>query len=148
MTVGLAQFLTVKDAAGRVLHRWQNYWIDETVDGHSFGSFSVAALISKVSSGKESIQIQLPPTQANLALAESGLQGFYTMTVEQYQFLPPATGLPGAKTKIASFTGECQSAVFDVSSVVLTIGSNLDSTESQAPPRKFTSTLIGSPPKL
>lgn len=148
MTVGLAQFLTVKNAAGTVLYRWQNYWINETVDGHSFASFSVAALISKVSSGAESVQIQLPPTKANIGLIESGLQLLYTARVEQYQFLPPTTGLPGSKTKIGSFTGEFQSAVFNTSSVVLTIGSNLDSTESQAPPRKFTSTLIGSPPKL
>lgn len=148
MTIGLAQYLTIKDAGGNVQRKWQNYWINQAVDGYAFSPFSVAALISKVSSGQESIQIQLPPTKDNLDLVETGLQVFYTATVDQYQFLPPASGLPATKTKIASFTGEFQSASLEVSFVSLTVGSNLDSTESQAPPRKFTSTLIGSPPKL
>jgi hypothetical protein len=148
MTVGLAQYLTIKDPSGIVQSKWQNYWINQTVDGYSFAPFSVASLISKVSSGQESINIQLPPTRDNLNLIELGLLIFYTAKVDQYQFLPPASGLPATKTKIASFTGEFQAATFNISSVTLTIGSNLDSTESQSPPRTFTSTLIGFPPKL
>ena len=148
MTAGLAQYLTIKDASGIVQSRWQNHWISQTVDGYEFAPFSVAALISKVSSGQESISIQLPPTRDNLNLIELGLLVFFTATVDQFQFLPPSSGLPTTKTKIASFTGEFQSATFDIRSVILTIGSNLDSTESQSPPRNFTSTLVGFPPKL
>lgn len=148
MTVALAQYLTIKDPNGNVKFKLQNHWINQAVDGYRFAPFSVAALISKVSTGQESINIQLPPTRDNLNLIELGLLVFYTATVDQYQFLPPASGLPVTKTKIASFTGEFQSATFDIRSVTLTIGSNLDSTESQSPPRNFTSTLIGFPPKL
>jgi hypothetical protein len=148
MSIGLAQFLIIKDTGGNVQRKWQNYWISQSVDGYAFAPFSVSMLISKVSDGEESVQILLPPTDDNLTLAELGLQSFYIATVEQYQFLVPDSGLPATKTKIASFTGEFQAASLQPSAVTLTIGSNLDSTESQAPPRKFTSTLIGSPPKF
>ena len=148
MTAALAQYLTIKKADGSVLSRWQNHWLNQSVDGHSFAPFNVNSLISKVSDGAESIQIGLPPTKDNLELTELGLQQFYIAIVDKYQFTPPASGLPSAKVKIASFTGEFQSAVFGIAAIDLIIGSNLDSTESQAPPRKFTTTLIGFPPKL
>jgi hypothetical protein len=148
MTAGLAQFLTVKKADGGILHRWQNHWFNQRVEGHEFAPFNVNSLISKASDGAESIQIELPPTADNLELTELGLQRFYIATVEQYQFTPPASGLPTSLIKIASFTGEFQSAEFGTAAIALIIGSNLDSTESQAPPRTFTTTLTGFPPKL
>nr|BAR34298.1 putative phage minor tail protein [uncultured Mediterranean phage uvMED] len=148
MTVGLAQFLTVTDASGTVLDRWQNYWINETVDGFAFAPFNVAGLISKVSSGAESVEIQFPATPDNATMIELGMQLYYIATIEQYQFLPPVSGVPSSKTKIGFFTGEFQSAEFNESSLLLGVGANLDSTESQVPPRNFTTVMVGFPPKL
>ena len=148
MTVGLAQFLTVTDASGTVLNRWQNYWINETVDGHAFAPFNVAGLISKVSSGAESVEIQFPATSDNATMIELGMQLYYIATIEQYQFLPPVSGVPSSKTKIGFFTGEFQSAEFSAALLALSIGANLDSTETQVPPRNFTTVMVGFPPKL
>lgn len=148
MTVGLAQYLTVKDAQGKVLIKWQNGWINQTVDGHAFGPFNVAAMISQISSGTESISIDLPVSQDNVDLVQNGLQSYYVATVEQYQYLPPVSGLPQSKTKVAAFTGEFESAEITDAAIVLDIGLNLDTTESQLPIRTFTTILAGSPPKL
>ncbi len=148
MTVGLAQYLTVKDSQGKVLVKWQNGWINETVDGYDFGPFNVPMMISQISSGTESISIDLPVSQNNVDLVQNGLQLYYVATVEQYQYLPPVSGLPQAKTKVAAFTGEFESAEITDAAIVLDIGLNLDTTESQLPIRTFTTILAGSPPKL
>ncbi len=150
MSVALCQFMTLKNASGTVLQRGQNYWISETVSGHSFNAFNVSALISRVSAGAESLAIELAATKANIELVEEGLRDYYVAVINQYQFLPPAsgTGSGAARTLVASFTGEFQSAVFTESKITLTVGSNLDSSESQVPPRMFTSDLAGTPPKL
>ena len=148
MTVGLVQYLTVKDALGEVLNKWQNCWINETVDNHAFAPFNVPMLISQVSAGAESITIELPVSQNNVNLVQQGLQSYWVATVEQYQYLPPVNGVPQVKEKVAAFTGEFESAEISDLAIVLVIGLNLDSTESQLPIRTFTTILAGSPPKL
>lgn len=148
MTAGIAQFVTVKNAAGNVLKKWQSCWFDQTVDGHEFAAFNVNALISQVSAGAETLSVEIPVNQENVELVEVGLQSYYIVEVEQYQFIPPISGLPSSKQKMAAFTGEFQSAEVTDVSISLTIGANLDSTESQVPIRTFTTLLAGSPPKL
>ena len=148
MSVTLAQFLTIQDANGSVLHQWQNYWIDQVVDGHSFFPFNCSSLLSKVSSGEMSLSIDLPVEAEILDLVEDGLNQFHVARVDQYQFLAPISGLPAAKALVASFTGEFETAATTATSVQITIGANLDSTEIQAPPRQFTTELAGTPPKL
>ena len=148
MTVGLAQYLTVKNSQGNVLVKWQNGWINQSVDGYDFRPFNVPTMISQISSGTESISIDLPISGYNIDLVQNGLQLYYVATVEQYQYLPPVSGLPQSKTKVAAFTGEFESAEITDAAIVLNIGLNLDTTESQLPIRTFTTILAGSPPKL
>jgi len=148
MTVALAQFLTIKNANGNILRRWQNHWIDQAVDDHDFFPFNCSSLMSKVSSGELAITISFPVSTANRELIEDGLNQFFVAQVDQYQFLPPASGLPSTKTLVASFTGEFEKASTTATSMQVSVGANLDSTESQAPPRQFTTALAGKPPKL
>ena len=148
MTVTLAQFLTIHDADGAVLYQWQNHWIDQVVDEHGFFPFNCSSLLSKVSSGEMTLSIDLPASSESFGLIENGLNQFFVARVDLYQFLPPASGLPQTKTLVASFTGEFERASTTSTAVQITIGANLDSTESQAPPRQFTTALAGTPPKL
>ena len=148
MTVALAQFLTIKQADGSVLRRWQNHWPNQIVDGHEFFPFNCSSLMSKVSSGEMSFSISFPVSINNRQLIEDGLNQFHVAKVDQYQYLPPASGLPQVKTLVASFTGEFEAGSTTATSMQITIGANLDSTESQAPPRQFTTALAGKPPKL
>ena len=148
MTVALAQFLTIQDANGTVLRQWQNHWIDQTVDGHEFFPFNCSSLMSKVSSGEMSVTLSFPVSTNVRDLIQNGLNQFYVAHVDQYQFLPPASGLPQAKTLVASFTGEFETASTTATSMQISVGANLDSTETQAPPRQFTTALAGKPPKL
>jgi len=148
-TVGLAQFLTVSDASGTALHRWQNFWINQTVDQHIFLPFQAESIFSRITASSDSLNIVLPISGNLLSIVDAGLLQYYIGQVDLYQFLPTAAGLPPAsKSLIASYTGEFVSAEVTSTSIGLTIGSNLDSTESQVPIRKFTSTLAGIPPKL
>ena len=148
MTVALAQFLTIQDANGSVLRQWQNHWINQTVDGHEFFPFNCSSLMSKVSSGEMSVTLSFPVSTNVRDLIQNGLNQFYVAQVDQYQFLPPVSGLPAVKTLVASFTGEFETASTTATSMQISVGANLDSTETQAPPRQFTTALAGKPPKL
>lgn len=148
MTVALAQFLTIKQANGTILRQWQNHWINQTVDGHEFFPFNCSSLMSKVSSGEMSVSLSFPVSNNVRDLIENGLSQFYVVHLDQYQFFPPASGVPATKTLVASFTGEFEKASTTATSMQITVGANLDSTETQAPPRQFTTALAGKPPKL
>lgn len=149
MTIGLAQFFTVKNASGTVLHKWQNFWVDQTVDTYVFLPFQAEAVFSRSSASSDTLSITLPVSASLLSIVDTGLMQFYVGTIDLYQFLPSADGLPPATKLLAtSFTGEFVSADISDLSISLAIGSNIDSTESQVPIRKFTSTLAGIPPKL
>lgn len=149
MTLGLAQFFTVKSAGGTTLYRWQNFWNNQTVDGHTFLPFQAEAIFSRLTPSSDSLSISLPISSTLLSVVEQGLIQYYVGVVDLYQFSPTAAGTPPAtKLLVARYTGEFSSAEIADSSITLTIGSNLDSTESQVPLRKFTTTLAGRPPKL
>ncbi len=149
MSIALAQYLKITEATGTAILGWvQNYSINETLNSAPFAAFNVASLISQVSSGAESITIDLQLTRDNIEMVELGLQRYYIAIVQQWQFVPPSGSSTPVQTKIAEFTGEFQSAKINDTSISLVIGSNLDSVESQVPLRTFTTTLAGSPPKL
>ena len=88
-------------------------------------------------------------SQAIVSLIEDGLANFYFVELLFYQFVPTQTGVPPlTKTLFASYVGELTSASQNETSVTVQIGSSLDPVEAQASPRKFTTTLVGEPPKI
>jgi hypothetical protein len=150
MTVGIAVFMTIRQSNyTSVVAQYQSYWQGLTVDGHGFYPFNVNAILSNASGGQQSLRVDMALTQPLIETIEAGLANAYFVELAFYQFTPTATGVPPtAKTVFASFIGELLSAEQQESSVTIEIGSSLNGVEAQAPPRKFTTTLIGQPPKI
>lgn len=150
MTVGIAAFLTFRQSDySTVVARYQSYWPGQTVDGHGFYPFNANAIVSNATGGQESLSVEFAVTQEIVNVIEAGLGSGYFVELAFYAFTPTASGAPPtSKTLFATFIGELISATQSESSVSLAIGSNLSAVEAQAPPRKFTTTLIGAPPKL
>jgi len=149
MTIAVAQFLRIYKADGTTLKRWQNFWVGLTVDSYTYEPFDGGAIFSRITPSSDSLDIVFPATNEAYSLVENGLALRYLATLDFYQFVPTASGsAPASKTKIASYTGEFSSATVNETTVTLQIGTNLDPTEAQVPPRKFTTSLVGQPPKV
>lgn len=147
--LAIAQFLHIYTSTGTTVNRWQNFWVNATVDSHSFFAFDGGAIFSRITPSSDTLSIVFPISNTSLSLLENGLALRYLATLDLYQFVPNSDGTPpSVKTKIASYTGEFSSATVTESTVALEIGTNLDPTEAQVPPRKFTTSLIGQPPKV
>jgi hypothetical protein len=147
--LAIAQFLHVYTSTGATINRWQNFWVNATVDSHAFFAFDGGAIFSRITPSSDSLDITFPASNTSLSLIENGLALRYLATLDLYQFAPTADGTaPSIKTKIASYTGEFSSATVNDLTVTLQIGTNLDPTEAQVPPRKFTTSLVGQPPKV
>lgn len=150
MTIGIASFVTFRLSDNTtVVSRFQNYWPGNTVDLHIFYPFNANAIVSNASGGQQSIALDFAASRVIATLVEDGLANAYLAECNFYQFIPTANGTPPiSKTLFASYLGELISAEQNESTISIQIGSSLNPVEAQAPPRKFTTTLIGEPPKI
>lgn len=150
MTIGIASFLTVRQADySTVVARYQSYWPGLTVDNHTFYPFNTNAIVSNATGGQQSLTVDFAASNEIISVVEAGLSNGYFVELSFYQFTPTADGSPPtAKALFANYIGELISATQNETSISIQIGSSLNPVEAQAPPRKFTTTLIGEPPKI
>lgn len=150
MKLGIASFLAFRASNYEtIIARYQSYWPNETVDGYSFYPFNVPAIISNATGGQESLAVEFAASNEISILIEAGLANNYFVELSFYHFTPTADGKPPtSKTLFANYIGELISAIQTETSISIKIGSSLNPVEAQAPPRKFTTTLIGEPPKI
>jgi len=149
MTVAIAEFLHVYTSTGTTIYKWQSFWPGQTVDAHTFYGFQLDPMLSGRSGQQPELLVRLPLNATTLTLLEDGISNRYLATASPYQFTPPAGGgLPATKTLIASFTGEVNDGQLDQINLSMVIASSLISTEAQVPHRRYTTTLVGTPPKL
>lgn len=142
-------FISVENADGLVLFRWQGYQPGAVIDGHEFYPFNLGAIVDASNGGSDSVQVQLPMTLEAYALLDIGVTERLVVDISMYMFTPNTDGtMPAAKTLVAGYHGEIVGGNMDTSSVVLEIGSRLDAVEAQVPTRVFTTVLVGTPPKL
>lgn len=150
MTIGIASFLAFRQSDySTIIARYQNYWSGQTVDSHTFYPFNVNAIVSNATGGQQNLSIDFAASNDIINTIEAGLTNSYFVELNFYYFTPTTNGAPPtAKTLFASYIGELISASQNETSISIKVGSSLNPVEAQAPPRKFTTTLIGEPPKI
>ena len=146
----IAVFVTVRARNfTTVIDRMQSYWPGRTVDGYRHYPFTTGSVTSNSSGGQSGIDLDFALSQQIVTQLEAALANGYFYQVSIRKFPPQADGGPPSSYEVlADFYGEVIGASQDASGIHLKIGSNLDPVEAQAPPRKFTTVLCGSPPQL
>lgn len=146
----VATFLTVRDSDfDTVLHRYQNRWVEQDVDGFAHYPFSTGQSTSNRSGGQSGIDLDLALSQPMIDVIEAAITGGHYLQVAIKKYQPtPGDIPPTAYTTLVDFFGEVIQASLNSVSINVTVGSNLDPVQAQVPPRKFTTKLVGSPPQL
>lgn len=149
MTVAIAEFLHIYTSTGTTIYKWQSFWSGQTVDAHTFYPFRLQPMLSGRSGAQPELTVELPLNATTLTVLEDGITNRYLATAELYEFTPPAGNtVPASKTLIAGFTGEITGGSLGQINLSMVVSSSLVSTEAQVPHRRFTTTLVGTPPKL
>ena len=142
-TVALAMFLRFSNG-----FNVQNYWHDQVVDGCQHYPFDADGIVSSRGSVQSAYAVTFPIDAVTISLLEDGLASGWTAAVELYQFTPEQSGAPpGAKTLISRYAGEIIGGTVNETTVAVELGSSLDPIGSQMPPRVYTTTLVGEPPR-
>jgi hypothetical protein len=143
-TAALAQFLRVFSGSTDQL-KLQNYFIGQTVDSYDFGAFETSGTIVSTGTEQTGLTLTFPYSKSRQDFADQAFANGWLVEMTMYQFNPDT---PSAKTLIARMVGEVVSIESNLQVVALTVGSSLEPIGAQIPPRKYTTTLVGTPPTL
>lgn len=146
-TLALCQYLRIFDG-GTTYHRWQNYFIGQTVDGYEHRPFNAGGIEVSVDGDQSSMTVALPPTAANHQAVEAAIANAHLIEIQIFSVPTGDVVSPTSKTLIAQYIGEVIAGNATETELSIEVGSSLDPVGAQVPPRKFTTTLIGEPPRL
>ncbi len=143
-TTGAAQFT--------VQNFYQNGTITVSGDQYQFLDFQIGEMVATSGSADQSeLTITLPGLTAASTALTQGLSEGWLATVTVYRFVAatPPMAPPAGQTIILQPVGEVIGGSEEFpSGVTLLIGSALESLGAQVPPRRFTSSLVGTPCRL
>ena len=150
---GQAQYLRVYESSTDKL-LWQSYYINSTISlsskSWSYFPFSADGLMSSSASGGNTVSINCPATTAAISALTEALNNQYLVELKVYEFdsrlgnSVPQT----SQSLIVNFLGVITSINGSFETLNVNLGSSLSPVGASAPPRKFTTDLIGVPIRL
>jgi hypothetical protein len=148
-----SQFLRIVSGGG-VLHRWQSYYVNQTVawDGQlwAYQPFNADGIVAGDVSSEASLVVGLPVTSITLLAVQDALRYGHLVEVSQYEFDPQQgnTVPQDGQQQVAFYIGEVIGMKGRFTWVEVELGSTLAPIGIQVPPRTMTSQLIGVPCQL
>ena len=150
-----AQYLRIFDG-NTTYQRWQNFYVNTTIafDGATWLwlPFDCDGMTDGAGSDEGDLNITVPATPMVVAEVEAAIRTARLVEIQTYDFnvlrLGGETDPLSDQTLIASYVGEVVGAGGGFETLELELGSSLSPVGAQAPPRTFTTTLVGAPCKL
>lgn len=148
--IGLVEFLRAFDADGVDRALWQNYWPGQFVDGYVYVPFSSSAISANQAGVQDQLTITAPalPVVFDLAQAATSSAWLIELSVYQFPITTASPSPPASKTLTSRFTGEVIGGGMTLSAITIELGSSLNPVGVVVPSKRFTTSLIGAPPKL
>ena len=127
---------------------WQNFWVNETINGVSFVNFNVGDILMNRTADEGGITLSLPATKAHLEFLETAIASEYLCQVQVIE-MPVGTSYDAnTGTVIAQFVGEVNAMETDLTTIEVEIGAAMDAISGDIPGRKITTSLVGRLPSL
>tara|TARA_Y100000004_G_scaffold108640_1_gene121846 strand:- start:1812 stop:2276 length:465 start_codon:yes stop_codon:yes gene_type:complete len=150
---GQAQYLRIYSGA-TTYYRWQNWYVGTSITWDSatwtYQPFVANGMIGGTPGTNVGVTIDLPATDLVVNLVDDAIDNNYLCELKLYEF-DTLLGSAAPQTDqdlIGTFVGEVIGASGTFSLITLSLGSSLAPTGAQAPPRKFTSLLVGAPIRM
>jgi len=153
MSRAQAQYLRIY-TGGTDKQLWQSYYVNSTISLSSkswtYFPFTADGLMSSSASGGNTVSLTCPATTTAINALTEALNNQYLVELKVYEFDSrlsndaPQSG----QSLIINFLGLVTSLGGGFTTLNVNIGSSLSPVGASAPPRKFTSDLIGVPIRL
>lgn len=148
-----SQYLRIYSGATTYV-RWQSYYVGQTVtwesNSWSYFPFIGNGLIGGSVGNDAGVSVSIPATAVAVSAFEAALNNNRLVELRVYEFDSRISQAapPSGQSLIGSFVGEVISISGSFTTLEVSLGSSLAPIGAQAPPRKFTSQLIGAPIRL
>ena len=133
-----------------VITRWQNFWMQATVDGYAPKGFQTSEILLNRSADEGGITMQLPATADDISFFLTAIENEYLVDVRLYE--QEVTGsMPtsfNTMTMVGRFVGEVQTMQMSITDLNVSIGAALDAINGDIPGRRITTSLVGRLPSL
>ena len=133
---------------------WQSYYVNSTISlggkNYSYFPFTADGLMSSSASGGNTVALTLPATTTAINALTEALNNEYLVELKVYEFdsrlsnNAPQSG----QTLIINFLGVITSIGGDFTTLSVNLGSSLSPVGASAPPRRYTTDLLGVPIRL
>ncbi len=147
---GQAQYLRIFGGS-TTYERWQGFYVGQTITLESeqwrYYPFVANGLIGGGAGNDEGVTVTVPATATAIQTFEEALNNNYLVEVRVFEFDTrlEQTGPQATQQLIGTFIGEVLEISGTFSAIAVALGSGLAPVGAQAPPRKYTSELIGAP---
>lgn len=144
MEQAVATFLRIYASDGNK-YLWQNFYVDQNVNGYDFLNFRVSSLAMNQSADETVASIELPITPQHLDLLEAAVMQQWLCHMQVFRVNAQSDGLENLLT---DYIGEVVEAATDLVQITISLGLALDALTAQIPGRRFTTALVGNIPRL
>lgn len=134
---------------GVTLHRWQSFYVNQSVTWNSatwqFRPFETSGITSGQNGEEAGVTVSMPALPDMMAALQDAIELAATVELSIYQFDPAVndTTPQGGQVLLATFVGEVVRASATLTQFVVELGSALSPVGAQIPPRTMTTRLIG-----
>ena len=128
--------------------QWQNFWVNQTIDGYAFVSFTTGEILMNRTADEGGITLSVAATNAHLQLFETAIANEHLCLIEVLEMPIGASYDPAQSTLIARFVGEVVAMQTDLTKIDVELGAAMDAISGDIPGRKITTSLVGRLPSL
>jgi hypothetical protein len=131
---------------GTDFFKWQNYFIDQSVDGYVYQGYRSSGVLTNRSSDENGISIEMPANPSILVVMEAAIGDQWLCESIVYRLTDPTNA--ATKVVVSRFIGEVLSVSTNMVTITFELGAGIDALTAQIPGRKITSALVGSMPQI
>ena len=126
--------------------KWQNYFVDQTIDGYVYQGFKSSGVLTNRSADENGISIEMPANPSILGMMETAIGDQWLCESIVYRLTDPSSA--ATRVVAARFIGEVLGVSTDMVTIGFELGAGIDALTAQIPGRKITSALVGSMPLI
>ena len=130
--------------------QWQNFWMNQVIDGCSPKSFQTSDILLNRSADEGGITLRLPTLATDIEFFLVAIENEYLVEVNLYE-QEVTDQMPVSfqqMTLAGRFVGEVQAMEMTTTDLTISIGAALDAINGDIPGRRVTTSLVGRLPSL
>lgn len=150
MITATAIFVRFYDSANVDQARWQNFFVDNTVDGYVFRSFNSSDMLMNRTADEGGLTITMPATSDYLSFFSKAIEEAYLADIVLYE-MEVTSGMPTDLTTasiVGRFVGEVIAMETNLTKLAVELGTAMDAVSGEIPGRRITTSLVGRLPTL